>query len=123
MIAGLGLDLCEIARLRAALARGGERLTSRLFTEAEQEYAGRHRDPAPSFAARFAAKEAFVKALGGWPAGMRWTDVEVRSGAHGRPELLLHGAALLALEGRQAHLSLTHERGMAGAVVVLETYS
>ncbi len=124
MIVGVGIDLVEVARLEAALDAWGPRLERRLFTPAEVAYCRTRQRAGRAFAARFAAKEAFVKALGPRPApGIRWVDVEVRRDVRGRPELGLAGAARAEAEGRgvgTAHLSLAHDGGYAIAVVVLE---
>lgn len=124
MIVGLGMDLIEIPRMRAFHERWGERGLRRLFSSAELAYCLERVDAAPSLAARFAAKEAFFKAVGtGWGRGGDWRDVEVRRGERGAPELLWTGRAEAAARARgadRAHLTLTHARGTAGAVVVLE---
>lgn len=123
MILGTGIDLADPARLREACRRH-QRLLARLFTEGEQADCLRHRDPWPSFAARFAAKEAFVKALGtGLRRGLTWKQVEVLRDAQGRPSLALHDRAAVLLDeigGRRVHLSLSHLDGMALAQVILE---
>ena len=123
MILGCGIDLAEPDRLRAACERR-PRLAERLFTPAElADCRGRH-DPWPSMAARFAAKEAFVKALGtGLRQGLAWKQIEVVRDAEGRPALALHGRAaeLLAELGvAGSHLSLTHVDSLAMAQVILE---
>ncbi len=127
MIVGLGLDLVEVARLerllggRAPGARA-ERFLARCFTARERAYCDARRDRANRYAARFAAKEAVVKALGA-PAGVRWTDIEV-SRAEGAPTVKLGGAAeraARALEVDAVHLTLTHDGGVAAAAVVLES--
>lgn len=113
---GVGVDVVDVARLRRVLART-PRLAERLFTDGE-----RHR-PVESLAARFAAKEAVAKALGA-PGGLRWRDAEVCAGERGRPVLALHGgvAAEAAAQGiRVWHLSLSHDGGIATAVVVAES--
>jgi holo-[acyl-carrier protein] synthase len=124
MIVGVGLDLVPIARLQALLRRRGERALRRLFTPAEAERCRLSKHPPESFAARFAAKEAFFKALGtGWGRGGEWTDVEVVSAPSGAPSLRISGraAALAAERGvARVHLSLTHTPDTAAAVVVLE---
>jgi holo-[acyl-carrier protein] synthase len=125
MIAGIGIDLVEIERLRKVLQRQGPRLLDRVFTEQEQQYCSAHRDPVPSYAARFAAKEALFKALGtGWSRGVRWVDAEVLRRRGQAPRLQLHGraASLSAEMGVQAiHLSLSHSETAATAFVILET--
>jgi holo-[acyl-carrier protein] synthase len=92
-IVGIGLDATEIDRVRELVSRYGDRFLQRVFTPGEIAYCLRHRDPAPSLAARFAAKEAGMKALGtGRARGVAWRDVEVvRHG--GPPQLVLHGGA------------------------------
>lgn len=114
----VGIDIVDVARLEASLARW-PRLAERLFTEDERRYAASRPHPAQSLAARFAAKEATMKALGeGWPK-VTWHDVEVVRGG-GRPEVRLAGrAAELCGEGRLA-ISLAHDGGVAVAQVVLE---
>ena len=117
MIVGVGIDVVQVARLERALTRT-PRLRERLFTQAEQE-AGR----VESLAARFAAKEAVAKALGA-PAGLRWHDAEVVQQEGSRPRLLVRGtvAQEAAAQGIATwHLSLSHDGGVATAVVVAES--
>ncbi len=124
MIVGLGIDVVRIDRVWAVLERKGGRALRRLFTAAEAERCGASKHPPESFAARFAAKEAFFKALGtGWGVGGAWTEVEVVSDASGAPSLRLSGrAAGLAAErgASRIHLSMTHAEDTAAAVVILE---
>lgn len=124
MILGLGIDLVEIDRVRGLLERRGEHAYAKLFTPAERRRCSASRHPPESFAARFAAKEAFYKAMGtGVGSGGAWTDVEVVSAPSGAPTLRLSGRAaeMAELRGvRHIHLSLTHAERVAGAVVVLE---
>lgn len=124
MIIGIGVDQVEVARIERLLATRPGRAEARLFTPAERAVCGARRRAAECFAARFAAKEAFVKALGtGLRDGMRWTEIEVRTHPDGRPEILLAGAAGRRFRergGRRVHLSFTHEGGQAVAFVVLE---
>jgi holo-[acyl-carrier protein] synthase len=92
-VIGIGVDIIEVARIRASLDRHGERFHRRICTENEAAYCIRMRDPAPFFAARFAAKEAVSKALGtGIGAQCSWLDIEVRRKASGEPFIVLHGA-------------------------------
>lgn len=125
MIVGIGIDMVSIDRIRGFVQRTGERGRSRLFTSAELEYCQVKADPAESLAARFAAKEAFFKAVGqGWGPGGAWREVEVVTDARGAPSLVLRGRAAEAAReagATRSHLSLTHAAGMAAAVVVLET--
>jgi holo-[acyl-carrier protein] synthase len=126
MILGLGIDLCDVARIRRALeGAAGARFRGRVFTEAEQAYCeARRRGRFASYAARFAAKEAAMKALGtGWGEGVAWRDFEVVRGTDGPPELHLHGAAA-ALARRRGMvrwlLALSHVDAGAVAAVVVE---
>jgi len=121
VIVGVGIDVVPVARFAASLRRT-EGLAERLFTPRERTTAaGSPRTP-ESLAARFAAKEAVAKALGA-PAALAWHDCEVASAPDGRPALLVAGtvAAAAASAGVTAwHLSLSHDGGMASAVVVAE---
>ena len=124
MIVGLGIDIAEVPRIRQALERHGERLLNRLFTPAEIEYCRQYRNPYERFAARFAAKEAAMKALGtGWRRGIHWRDIEVCNLPTGKPCLKLTGKALeifTALGGVNTVVSLTHTERYALAEVVIE---
>ena len=124
MILGTGLDLVAVSRFVRFLERHGERGIARLFTQAEHDYCRAHAQPAAFFAARFAAKEAFYKAIGtGMGSAGGWKDVEVVRLSSGRPLLMLHGkAAALAhdLQVRSIHLSLSHTAETASAMVILE---
>jgi holo-[acyl-carrier protein] synthase len=92
-VIGIGIDIIEVSRIRASLERHGERFHRKICTASEAEYCTRMRDPAPFFAARFAAKEAVSKALGtGIGAACGWLDIEVRRKASGEPFIVLHGA-------------------------------
>lgn len=124
MVVGLGIDLLETERLARAIERHGERFLDRVFTVGERDYVSRRRGQLESLAARFAAKEAALKALGtGWSGGIGFRDVEVRNEPGGAPTLVLHGAArerARALGVRSVHVSLSHQPGTAAAVVILE---
>ena len=124
MIAGLGIDVVENARIRESLQRFGDRFLSRIYTEAEKEYCRKCASPDIHFAARFAAKEAAFKALGtGWARGVKWKDVEVERLQSGKPELHLHGEALAvatSLGATRFYVSLTHDQLISCAVVILE---
>jgi holo-[acyl-carrier protein] synthase len=123
MIVGLGLDVVPISRIASMLARYGARLEEKLFSRDERAYCASRGSPAQHFAARFAAKEALLKALGA-PPGLRWQEIEIVSGVGGAPELRLSGAAAQAAAARGVgthHVSLTHSGDVAAAVVVLES--
>lgn len=128
MILGIGTDLTSIDRIAASLERFGDRMTQRIFTEAERAYAARRKEQASTFAKRYAAKEACLKALGtGLIQGFAWQDMEVTNDAAGRPGMTLTGRALERLElitppGHTAHihLSMTDDAPWAQAFVILE---
>lgn len=124
MIVGTGIDVVEVARVAAAIERYGERFLRRVFTEAEVRYCQSKPNPAERFAARFAAKEAGMKALGtGWKRGVRWRDLEVGRQPGGRPTLTLAGQAAefaRLLGTRHIALSLSHTQQQAIAQVILE---
>ncbi len=121
MIYGVGVDIVEIARIRKALLN--PRFEARIFTPAEIAYCRQRAHPYPSFAARFAAKEALYKALFPLVPAAGWLNAEVITSESGRPSIILSGEA--ALSARQAgigiiHLTLSHSRELAEAVVVAE---
>ena len=117
----MGIDVCSIERMRKALERHGDRFFSRICTEAERaDLTGR--DVATALAGRFAVKEAFAKALDG-ARGVGWHEVQVRRAPSGRPTLELSGNALAKMAefgAERWHVSITHDAGVAVAVVVLE---
>ena len=119
---GIGVDLCEVDRMRRALARTPG-LKQRVFTEQEQRYCDRRRDPTERYAARFAAKEAVLKAMGVGLGACKLRDIEVAKAPSGAPSVLLHGAAaaIAARLGITAwHLALTHTAELAEAIAVAE---
>ena len=124
MILGSGIDLCEVPRIEAAIARHGRRLVERVFTPLEIAYAESKANRFERYAARFAAKEAGMKALGtGWRGGISWKDFEVANLPSGRPTLRFSGkAAGIAqkLGVERVALSITHTRDQALAMVILE---
>jgi holo-[acyl-carrier protein] synthase len=122
VILGVGVDIVDISRVRKSVEDSGERFLKKVFTEAEREYCLKRRDPYPSLAARFAAREALIKAL---PAsgGLSLTDMEVVLSEEKKPGFRITeklGQALRADGITRVHLSLTHERTFAVAFVVLE---
>jgi holo-[acyl-carrier protein] synthase len=124
VIVGLGVDMEEITRIGEAIARHGRAFLDRIFTPGEIAYCERHRDAVERYAARFAAKEATMKALGtGWAKGVRWRDIEVARQPGSRPTIVLHGAAREHADrmgARHISLSLTHTGNFALAQVILE---
>jgi holo-[acyl-carrier protein] synthase len=126
VIVGTGIDLCEVERIEKAMTSShGTRFRERVYTEREIAYAERRANRAERYAARFAAKEAGMKALGtGWSGGLGWHDLEVVNLPSGRPTLLLHRKAAEIAERmgvRQISLSLTHTAQQAMAFVILES--
>lgn len=123
MIRGIGVDLVQIPRMREVVARWDERFLHRVFTEAELAYCRGRRDPIQHLAARFAAKEAGLKALGiGLSMGVRWRELEVRRERAGPPRMVLSGRCRAVCEargGRRMLLSLTHDGDYACAEAVL----
>ncbi|MGB6946591.1 MAG: holo-[acyl-carrier-protein] synthase [Bryobacteraceae bacterium] len=124
MIVGTGVDLAEVDRIREAIERHGQRFIDRIYTPAEIAYVERKANRFERYAARFAAKEAGMKAIGtGWSRGVRWRDFEVANLPSGRPTLQLHGAAAQfadRLGVRNIALTITHTAVQAMAIVILE---
>jgi holo-[acyl-carrier protein] synthase len=125
MIVGTGIDIAEVPRIREAIERHGQRFLNRIFTDGEIQYCESKANRVERYAARFAAKEAGMKAIGtGWNHGVRWRDIEVARKPGGRPTLLLHGkAAEFAnkLGATNIALSITHTAEQAMAQVILES--
>ena len=125
MIVGLGIDVVEVARLADALRRHGDHFVERVFTDRERAACDPRADRVLALAARFAAKEACLKALGtGWAEGLGFRDVEVVREGNQPPRLVLHREAARRAEALgviRSHVSLTHQPGLAAAVVVLES--
>ncbi|HEY2933242.1 MAG TPA: holo-ACP synthase [Acidobacteriota bacterium] len=121
MIHSIGVDVIEIKRIEQSLRRFGSRFRKRVFTENECRYCENFTESHIHFAARFAAKEAMMKALGtGWGEGVDWKQIEVISGQGKPPRLRLSGRAGELCGDSRIHLSLTHSHTIAAAVVVLE---
>ena len=124
MIAGIGVDIVDIARIQALLDRYGDRFLRRVYTNAETAYAMSGVNRAERLAGRFAVKEALMKALGtGKSQGILWRDVETVRGRSGKPEVRLHGQAMLWMTlrgGVAVHVSIAHDGGKAVAFVILE---
>lgn len=124
MIVGTGIDIVEVERVAAAIERFGERFLERVFTPNEIRYCQSKHNAGERFAARFAAKEAAMKAIGtGWKHGVGWKEVEVGREPGGRPTIAYSGKAAefaARLGTRRVSLSLSHTAGQAIAQVILE---
>ncbi len=124
MIVGTGVDLAEVPRIKASIDRYGQKFIARIFTPLEIAYVERKANRFERYAARFAAKEAGMKALGtGWRRGVRWQDFEVVNLPSGRPTLQLHGAAQAIAQSMGVtaiNLSLTHTSELGMAHVIFE---
>jgi len=125
MIVGTGIDIAEVPRIRQAIERFGDRFLHRIFTAGEMRYCDSKANRMERYAARFAAKEAAMKALGtGWSHGVRWRDCEVTRLPSGRPTIAFHGKAAefaARLGVKNAALSLSHTAEQAIAQVILES--
>ncbi|MBI3015343.1 MAG: holo-ACP synthase [Candidatus Tectomicrobia bacterium] len=121
---GIGVDMVEVERIAGVIQEWRERFLNRIYTEGEIRYCQRKRDPYPSFAGRFAAKEAVFKALGtGLRQGVRWKEVQVVRKPGGPPTIELQGRTREISERlgvRKIFLSLSHTKGVAVATVLLE---
>ena len=124
MIVGTGVDLAEVPRIQASIERYGDKFIQRIYTPAEIAYVERKANKYERYAARFAAKEAGMKAIGtGWRRGVRWQDFEVANLPSGKPTLRLHGAAArhaAKLGVKNVSLSITHTAQLGMAHVILE---
>ena len=120
-IFGIGIDLVRVKRIERALERFPDRFRSRVYTDAEVELCEGLADKHQSYAGRFAAKEAFSKALGtGLRGAIGWREIEVRDNGRSRPTIKVSGRAREILGTRKVHLSITHLPDYASAVVVIE---
>lgn len=123
MILGSGVDIVEIERIRSAVERHGERFLKRIFTPDEIRYSRGNRDFYPHLAARFAAKEAVVKAMGnGFRSPVSWRDIEVSKDIYGRPGIILHNHAKDLLNARNEPdilVSISHTKNYAIASVIV----
>jgi holo-[acyl-carrier protein] synthase len=120
VVIGIGVDLCEVDRMRTALGRTPT-LRTRVFTDAERAYCDRRKDPTERYAARFAAKEAVMKAMGVGVGACRWRDIEVAKAPSGAPSVRLHDTALALAESRGItawRLTMTHTHRVAEAIAV-----
>jgi holo-[acyl-carrier protein] synthase len=123
MIFGIGIDIIEVDRIRKQIEKG-ERFKKRIFTEKEQKYCEPKRNKAQNYAARFAAKEAFFKAIGtGWRGGITFKDVEIVNNERGKPEIFLYGKAKEFVKEKKLkniQVSLSHIKNFASAIVAVE---
>ena len=124
MIVGIGVDLCDTERVKALLEKWGERFEQRVFTERERSYCRNDRRRHECLGGRFAAKEAALKAIGtGLSNGIGWKDVELVSSEMAPPRIAWHNRAAEIAEMRgmkSCHVTITHDGGLAVAVVILE---
>ena len=124
MIVGTGIDIAEVPRIRQSIERFGSRFLERIFTESEMRYCDSKANRVERYAARFAAKEAGMKALGtGWRFGVRWRDIEVANAPSGKPTLNLSGVSREIADRlgvKNISLSITHSGNLALAHVIFE---
>lgn len=118
MIHGIGIDIVHIPKFKKAIERWGDKFKKRLFTQNELKYCEERKPSVQHLAARFAAKEAFIKALG---RGIRFTDIEVVNNQDGRPFVNILGVDLKnRVQNLKSHLSLSHDKDYCIAQVILE---
>jgi len=124
MIKGIGVDSVELHRIERIYREYGAKFLDRIYSPEEQSYSLRYKDPVPRLAARFAAKEACMKALGtGWNNGVRWRDIVVINAISGKPEMKLFGNAQRYADLQsisRIHVSITHSKDHAMVVVIFE---
>jgi holo-[acyl-carrier protein] synthase len=114
----VGIDFVQVKRIKSSLDKFGEHFLKRIFTQEEVEYCQKKKKPEIHLAARFAAKEATMKALGtGWSSGIKWTDIKIKNNEKGKPEIQLEGKAQELLQNRKIVVSLSHTDEYAVAVV------
>jgi len=125
VIVGIGIDVAEVDRVRDAIERHGRRFLERIYCASEIAYVENKANRYERYAARFAAKEAGMKAIGtGWRRGVRWQDFEVANLPSGRPTLAFHGVAAAVAQSlgvRNIALSITHTAREGSAIVILES--
>jgi holo-[acyl-carrier protein] synthase len=121
MVFGIGIDLVDVKRIRESFSRFGTRFQQRIYTEPEIAFCETLPDKFPSYAARFAAKEAFSKALGtGLRGAISWREIQVNDNERTRPSITAFGRAKRFLGERRVHLSMSHTGEQATAIVVIE---
>jgi holo-[acyl-carrier protein] synthase len=124
MIAGIGLDLIEVQRIRGAIEKYGNRFLKRIYTDIEIEYCSSKKNAALHYAGRFAAKEAAFKAMErGWMGDIRWKEIEIYNESSGAPRLVFYGKALKLIQEKKvvrAFVTISHIEEHATAAVILE---
>ncbi|MFA5832040.1 MAG: holo-ACP synthase [Bacteroidota bacterium] len=121
MIRGIGVDIIEISRIEQSIAQYQDAFLNKLFTENEIHYCTSKQFPSQHFAARFAAKEAFSKAVStGWSGEFEWKNIEVKNDKTGKPDFVLYGKTADALQGYSVFLSMSHSDATVVAFVVIE---
>ena len=124
MIFGIGVDIVQISRIASIRNRWGDRFLQRVFTKQEIKYCFLRKNPSPHLAARFAAKEAFLKALGtGYAQGVRWKDIEIIRNSSARPKVELHSRTKTLCQSHginRIHLSMSHDGDYGLGQVILE---
>jgi holo-[acyl-carrier protein] synthase len=121
VVRAIGTDIVDLDHFEGVITRSRPGFLKRLFTEAERDYCERFKDRMASYAALFAAKEAFLKALRvGLAPGIRWTDVEIIHATSGAPSIVARRKCAALLGDGRVHVTLSHSRSTAHAVVVIE---
>ncbi len=120
MVAGVGVDIIEVSRIKAAIERWGERFLKRIYTPHEVAYCRSLERPFESFAGRFAVKEACMKALGtGWADGVKWRSFEVKNDKLGKPYVIMDNELEKRVDGKKILVSISHTENYAAGVAVL----
>jgi holo-[acyl-carrier protein] synthase len=121
MVTGIGIDIIEISRIEQSIAQYGDIFLSKLFTDNEILYCKSKQFPTQHYAARFAAKEAFSKAVAtGWSGEFEWKNIEVKNDPTGKPDFILYGKTAETLKGYSVFLSMSHSDTTVVAFVVIE---
>jgi len=115
----IGIDIVDINRIKT-IANKRKNFVSKIFTAKEQAYCASKKNPYPHYASRFAAKEAFLKAVPGWQGKLKWTELEVTNDPSGKPLITLSKLSRFKLKGRQIELTISHDRNYAIALVTME---
>lgn len=121
MIRGIGIDIVDNERFRLSIRRWGDRFLRRIFTEKEILLCRDKSDAGAAYAARFAVKEAILKAIGtGWTGSIRWRDMEILNETTGKPVVRVSGRVGELVDGARLFISMSHERGMSAGMAVIE---